>query len=91
MVSIKRVALDVLKPHQPNVIELSTAIAELGDDYRVRLTVIELDTKTETLQLEVTGNELDFALIESTLKDMGASLHSIDEVEAQNRNLSELE
>ena len=91
MVSIKRVVLDVLKPHQPNVIELSTAIAELGDDYRVRLTVIELDTKTETLQLEVTGNELDFALIESTLKDMGASLHSIDEVEAQNRNLSELE
>ena len=91
MVSIKRVVLDVLKPHQPNVIELSTAIVELGDDYRVRLTVIELDTKTETLQLEVTGNELDFALIESTLKDMGASLHSIDEVEAQNRNLSELE
>jgi hypothetical protein len=91
MVSIKRVILDVLKPHQPNVIELSSAIAELGEDYWVRLTVIELDTKTETLQLEVSGSDLDFALIESTLKEMGASLHSIDEVEAQNANFNDLE
>ncbi|MFT4993121.1 MAG: hypothetical protein ACI965_000139 [Paraglaciecola sp.] len=84
MVSIKRVVLDVLKPHEPNVLDLSTAIAELGDDYWVRLTVIELDKNTETLQLEVAGKDLDFALIESRLKEMGASLHSIDEVEAQN-------
>jgi len=84
MVSIKRVVLDVLKPHEPNVLELANAIAELGDDYWVRLTVIELDKNTETLQLEVTGNDLDFPLIESRLKEMGASLHSIDEVDAQN-------
>jgi hypothetical protein len=89
MVSIKRVILDVLKPHQPDVIDLSTAIAELGDDYLVRATVIELDTNTETLQLEVSGNDLDFHLIESRLKEMGASLHSVDEVEAQNANQSE--
>lgn len=88
MVLIKRLVLDVLKPHQPSVVELSTAVAELGEDYWVRLTVVELDTETETLQLEVIGGDLDFPLIESRLRDMGASLHSIDEVEAQNLKLN---
>jgi len=84
MVSIKRVVLDVLKPHQPNAFELSTALASLGDDYLVRLTVVEVDKSTETLEIEVTGKAIDFAAIESTLNSMGASLHSVDEVEAQN-------
>jgi hypothetical protein len=89
MVSIKRVVLDVLKPHEPSILLLSTALAELGDDYWVRLTVIELDKNTETLQIEIAGKDLDFPLIDSVLKEMGASLHSIDEVEAQNVSVSE--
>jgi hypothetical protein len=84
MVSIKRVVLDVLKPHQPNAFELSTAIASLGDDYLVRLTVIEVDKSTETLEIEITGKAIDFSAIEATLNSMGASLHSVDVVEAQN-------
>ena len=43
MVLIKRIVLDVLKPHQPNAFEFAKAIASLGDDYLVRLTVIEVD------------------------------------------------
>ena len=32
---VKRIVLDVLKPHHPSAIEFSQAIAEVGDDYRV--------------------------------------------------------
>lgn len=84
MVSINRVVLDVLKPHEPNALELCSALAAIGDNYWVRLTVVELDNKTETLQLEIVGKDLNFPVIESTLQKMGASLHSIDVVEAQN-------
>lgn len=84
MVSVKRLVLDVLKPHQPNALEFSRAIAEVGVDYRVYLTVLEVDEKTETLQLEVEANAIDFDAIEFAITSMGGSLHSIDEVEVQN-------
>jgi len=84
MLAVKRVVLDVLKPHQPNALEFCQAIAKAGTDYRVRLTVIEVDENTETLEIEVSGNSIDFELIQSTINDIGGSLHSIDEVEVQN-------
>ena len=86
MVSVKRIVLDVLKPHQPNALEFSRAIAIVGDDYRVRLTVVEMDEKTETLQLEIEGDSVDIEAIESAISDMGASLHSIDQVEVLNQS-----
>lgn len=83
MVSVKRIVLDVLKPHQPNALEFSQAIAKTGVDYRVHLTVLEMDENTETIQIELEGNAIDFQAIQSAITDMGGSLHSIDEVEVQ--------
>lgn len=84
MVSVKRIMLDILKPHQPNALEFSQAIAKVGEDYRVCLTVIEMDENTETLQLEIEGSVIDFDAIESAITSMGGSLHSIDQVVVQN-------
>jgi hypothetical protein len=84
MVTVKRVMLDVLKPHQPNALEFSQAIARVGKDYRVCLTVLEMDEDTQTLQLEVEGSKIDFDAIEVAISSMGGSLHSIDQVEVQN-------
>jgi hypothetical protein len=72
--------LDILKPHQPNALEFSKLLAEHGC-HKVKLTVIEMDDKTETLQVEITGEELDFERIQQAISEFGASLHSIDEVE----------
>lgn len=81
MVSVKRIVLDVLKPHQPNALEFCLAVADAGADYRVRLNVIEMDENTETLSVEIVGNALDFDAIRAVISAMGGSLHSIDEVE----------
>ena len=83
MVFVKKIVLDVLKPHQPNALEFSRSIAKVGSDYRVHLTVLEVDEKTETLQIEVTGSAIDFEAIKTVISNLGASLHSIDEVEVQ--------
>lgn len=83
MVLVKRIVLDVLKPHQPNALEFTQAIARVGDDYLVHLTVLEMDKNTETVEVVITGNAINFDDIESTISDMGGSLHSIDEVEVQ--------
>lgn len=81
MVSVKRIVLDVLKPHQPNALEFSRAIAEVGADYRVYLTVCEVDEHTETLIVEVEGSAIDFDAVQAAIHTLGGSLHSIDEVE----------
>ncbi len=83
MASVRRIVLDVLKPHQPNALEFCQAIARKGADYYVHLTVNEMDESTETLQLEITGNAIDFDAVQSTINDMGGSIHSVDEVEVQ--------
>jgi hypothetical protein len=83
MVLVKRLVLDVLKPHQPNALEFSQAIAKAGGDYRVCTTVLEVDEKTETLQVVVAGDAIDFDAVLSSISNLGGSLHSIDEVEVQ--------
>ena len=67
MVYVKRIVLDVLKPHQPNALDFSQAIAKVGTDYRVHLIVLEVDENTETIQIEVTGSTIDFEAIQSTI------------------------
>ena len=81
MVAVKRVVLDVLKPHTPNALEFARAIAEQMPGYRVHLTVVEIDDKTETLVLDVSAELIDFDALSAAIASMGASLHSIDEVE----------
>jgi hypothetical protein len=85
MAIVKRLVLDVLKPHQPNALEFSQAIADAGDDYRVHITVLEVDESTETLQVVVEGDAIDFEAVQSAISGLGGSLHSIDEVEVRSR------
>ncbi|PLY12774.1 MAG: hypothetical protein C0631_16065 [Sedimenticola sp.] len=80
MVRLKHLRLDVLKPHHPSVIEFSKILAEQGE-CRVRVMVLEMDEKTETLEVEIEGSNLDFDQIQSAISAIGASLHSIDAVE----------
>ena len=84
MVNVKRLVLDVLKPHQPNALVFAEKIAEVGNDYRVQLTVLEVDENTETLQLVLESDSLDYDSIVTTINDLGGSLHSIDEVKVEN-------
>ena len=83
MVLVKKIILDVLKPHQPNALDFSRAIAEVGDDYYILLSVIEMDENTETVQIEVSAHSIDFDAIQNIINHMGGSIHSIDEVEVQ--------
>ena len=81
MALLKRLVLDVLKPHRPNALEFSCNLAAVGNDYHVELTVLEVDENTETVQLVIEGNDIDFEAIQSAITGMSGSLHSIDVVE----------
>ena len=81
MPKTRRVVLDVLKPHQPNALDFATALADLGPDYQVKLTVTEVDKKTESTIVTIEGADIHFDDIKAAIEKMGASVHSIDEVE----------
>lgn len=81
MVYIKRLVLDVLKPHQPNALEFSSRLASVGDNYHVVLTVLEVDENTETIQIEIESDSINFDAIQTAITEMSGSLHSIDVVE----------
>ncbi len=85
MTLLKRLVLDVLKPHQPNALEFANSLADVGDDYHVVITVLEVDENTETVQIEIEGRDINFSNIQSAITDMSGSLHSIDIVEVQSK------
>lgn len=85
---VKKIVLDVLKPHRPDAISFASAIAGAGAGYNVRLQVLEMDENTETLQLEIRADSIDFATVQDIIQDLGGSLHSIDEVEVSSESSS---
>ncbi len=76
-----RIVLDVLKPHQPNALDFVKRLQEVENVRRVRLTLAEMDEKTETMVLTIEGPDLEYEHIVDAISDMGGSVHSIDEVE----------
>ena len=78
---IKRVVLDVLKPHQPNVLEFASAIADNHSGCRVKVIVTEVDEKTETTVVSIESDDISYDAVVDTIMSLGASVHSIDEVE----------
>jgi len=81
MASTRKVVLDVLKPHQPNAVDFAAALADLSPDYKVRITVVEVDEKTESIIVVLEGENIEFDPVIELIKKLGASVHSIDEVE----------
>ena len=81
MVRVKRLVLDVLKPHEPNSLEFARAIAQRVDNCKVSLTVSEVDDKTATAVVVVEGQDIAFDAVLDAIATMGGSLHGIDQVE----------
>lgn len=79
---IKLLVLDILKPHSPNIIEYAKRIGGMGNVSGVNVAVEEIDEKTETIKLTVRGNKIDYGDLLDIVRDLGGTVHSIDEVAA---------
>ena len=84
MLRITRVVLDILKPHDPDVVEFARHLAGIAPGLHVSLDVLEVDDKTQTIAVTLQGSSLDLAPLIEAVAAMGASLHSIDQVDIVN-------
>jgi hypothetical protein len=88
---IRRLVLDVLKPHQPSNIIVAKRLSELDNIEGVNLSLNEIDQSTETLKITIVGNDMDFEKIKEVVEELGAVIHSIDEIVAGKKIVESVE
>ncbi|MFB0562141.1 MAG: DUF211 domain-containing protein [Candidatus Lokiarchaeia archaeon] len=79
---LKRLVLDVLKPHQPVLPEFAELLGKLKGVMGINITLIEVDAETESIKITVEGNKLDYPEIKEKIETLGAVIHSVDQVVA---------
>lgn len=79
---IKRIILDVLKPHNPSILELAENISELEGVSGVNISLEEMDEKTHSIKITIEGTNIDYNKVQNTIINSGAEVHSIDGVSA---------
>jgi len=79
--SIRRLVLDVLKPlKEPSIVDMARALAELKGVSGVNITVNDVDVETMGLIITIEGDDIDFEQVKRIISDMGAVIHSVDQV-----------
>jgi len=80
MSDVRRIVLDVLKPHDPPLLVFTDRIAEAESVAAATGTVLELDEDVQNVSVTVEGSSLDYDAIEDAIEDLGATVHSVDQV-----------
>ena len=83
--TITKLVLDVLKPHQPSIVEFAVALTKVKGVERVDSSVVEMDAETETIKVVVEGKDLEVEAIAEVIRDLGGVVHSVDAVVAEVR------
>jgi len=87
---IKRLVLDVLKPHEPGVLELARELGRLERVLGVNVSLYEVDQQTENVKITIEGDDLNFEEIKRVIENHGGVIHSIDEVVAGKKLIEEV-
>ncbi len=80
MAPIKRVVLDVLKPHDPKIVHFTEQISEHENVTGVTSKLVEIEEDVRTIRVTIEGKDIDLDSIEQRITDLSGSIHSIDEV-----------
>jgi hypothetical protein len=80
MASVRRLVIDVLKPHDPPLLEFTDQVAEIESVEGVTSSLIELDQEVQNVKLTFEGDDLNFSAIEKSIENLGGTVHSVDQV-----------
>jgi hypothetical protein len=79
--NIRRLVLDVDKAiTRPSIIEIAKSISACGGVEAVNITVSEIDVETVGMDITIEGEQLSFEEITRAIENIGAVVHSIDQI-----------
>ena len=82
---IRRLVLDVLKPHEPDLVSFTGRLSDLENVDGATAKVVEMDENVQTVRVAIEGADLEIGVIEAEIADLGGSIHSTDEVSCGDR------
>lgn len=80
MVAVRRVVIDVLKPHDPPLVAFTERVGTIDTAESVTASLVELDREVQNVKLTVEGEDLDVDAVEAGVEELGATVHSVDQV-----------
>ena len=80
MAQIRRLVVDVLKPHEPTTLTFTQQVAEAESVDGINATLIELDKEVQNVKLTLEGESIDYDAVEAIIEDAGGTIHSVDQV-----------
>jgi hypothetical protein len=80
MPNVRRLAIDVLKPHDPPLLDFTKQVADIETVEGVSSSLIELDQEVQNVKLTFEGEALDFERIREQIEGLGGTVHSVDQV-----------
>ena len=80
MPPIRRVVLDLLKPHEPTIQEVAQHVTNADGVAAVNAVLLETDRETENVKLTIEGEAVDYEVVRETINRLGATVHSVDQV-----------
>ena len=80
MGKIKRIVLDILKPHEPSIRVVAEKLAELRGVDVVDVTMHDVDSKVEVAKVTIEGGDIDYEKIRAVLLDNAATIRGVDRV-----------
>ncbi len=87
---IRRIVLDVLKPHSPQLTDLALMLTRDERVSGLNISLKEVDQNTESITITLEGDDLRYDTIKEILEQAGAVIHSIDQVVAGRRFVEEV-
>ena len=87
---IRRIVLDVLKPHSPRLTDLALMLTRNEHVSGLNISLKEVDQNTESITIIVEGDNLHYDQIKEILEQAGAVIHSIDQVLAGRQIVEEV-
>jgi hypothetical protein len=79
---LRRVVLDVLKPHEPSIIDLAQNLSSLKGVSGVDITIVGVDRKVESARISVEGENINYERVSKIINDNGGTIKSIDKASA---------
>jgi hypothetical protein len=79
-VSVRRILVDALKPHEISIVDLSKRLCEINKVDGADIMVTEVDAETETVKISIVGPDIDYEAVREAMDEYGLAIRSIDEV-----------